>query len=293
MNGVVLMLAKVMVGCRAALACAVPASASASVLSGSETALQGLPLSGTPGVAARSVRSIATVFDSGTGTWATTFTFYGPQSATTQARLYFDLDASPLVPAEPGVGIQAWTDPANPRTTVVYSPSTTRPVATTTFSPDRRSMTITVTGLAGLPLDELDATRLSRGGVLYDGFPAMVLTPPGSQGSAPTVALPSSDRSLRVSSYPALHLRAGTILLKLGSITHPSSSAAFVELDGRIVARSTGINLGETVPAAVPLLVVPGARLPRSGRHAAKLIFVAYSPTGVSTTVTENVNLTT
>ena len=121
------MLAKAVVGCLAALACAIPASASATVLTGSEAALQGLPLSGTPGVPARSVKSIATVFDSSAGTWATTFTFYGPQSAATQAKLYFDLDESPLVRSAPGVGIQAWTDPASPRTTVEYSSSTTRP----------------------------------------------------------------------------------------------------------------------------------------------------------------------
>lgn len=293
MNGVVTMLAKMLVGCLAALACAAPASASASVLGGSETALQGLPLSGTPGVAARSIKSIATVFDNSAGTWTTTFTFYGPQSPATQAKLYFDLDESPLVRSEPGVGIQTWTDPASPRTTVEYSPSTTRPVATTTFSADLESMTITVAGLAGLPLNELDATRLSKSDVFYDGFPAMTLTPAGAQGPPPTVALPSSDRVLRVSSDPALHLRGGTILLKLGSITHPSSSAAFVELDGRLVARSTGINLDEAVPTSVPLLIVPGARLPRSGRHPAKLIFIAYSPTGVSTALTKDVTLTT
>jgi hypothetical protein len=97
---------------------------------------------------------------------------------------------------------------------------------------------------------------------------------------------------LMLAKLVALHLRGGTISLKLGSITHPSSSAAFVELDGKIVARSTGINLSEAVPASVPLLVVPGARLPRTGRHAAKLIFITYTPTGVSATVVENVTLT-
>jgi hypothetical protein len=279
------MLAKILIGCVAVLACAAPAGASAAVLSGIESAPEGLPLSGTPGVAARSVKSIATVFDNEAGTWATTLTFYGPQSPATDAKLYLDLDESPLVQNEPEVGIQAWTNPASPRTTTVgtFTP-TAAPAATTTFSADLRSMTITVSGLAGLPLNDVDTIRLSKGAT-YDEFPSLTLTAPGAQGPAPTVELPSSDRSLRV--------RHDSISLKLGSLTHPSASAAFVELDGKLVARSIGINLGSELPASVSLPVIAGARLPRRGRRTGKLVFITYSPTGVSTTVTKTVTLTT
>jgi hypothetical protein len=279
------MLAKVLVGCVALFACAAPAAASASVLSGIESAPDGLPLSGTPGVAARSVKSIASVFDNQAGTWATTITFYGPQSAATEAKLYLDFDESPLVHNEPEVGIQAWTDPGNARTTTVGTfTATPAPAATTTFSTDLRSMTIVVSGLAGLPLNDLDTIRLSKGAI-YDGFPSLTLAAAGAQGPAPTVDLPSSDRSLRV--------RHGAIALKLGNLTHPSSSAAFVELNGKLIARSIGINLGSALPASVSLPVIAGVRLPRAGRHTAKLIFITYSPTGMSTTVTKQVTLTT
>jgi hypothetical protein len=105
------MLARVIVGCITAAACAAPAVASAAPVSGTETALQGLPYEGTPGVPARSVKSIATAFDSATGTWITTVTFYGAQSASTQAKLHLTLGESSQQPGDPSVGTEVWTDP--------------------------------------------------------------------------------------------------------------------------------------------------------------------------------------
>lgn len=277
------MLARVIVGCVAAAACAAPAIASAAPVSGTETALQGLPYEGTPGTPARSVKSITSTFDSTSGIWTTTLTFYRAQAAATQAKLHLTLGESTQRPDDPSVGTEVWTDPSDPRPTTPSATSAGQPVVAATFSADLRSMTVTVAdpALVGLPLNDLTFPQLSHN-TIYDLFPSMILTPSGDAGPAPSVTLPSSDRSLRV--------RGNAISLKLGTVTHPSSIAAFVEVTGRIVARDAA-GLGAGFPTSLPLGIIRGTRV-ATGRHAAKLIVMVYSPAGVSTTRTEKVVLT-
>lgn len=212
-----------------------PASASAATLSGVETALQGLPPLGTPGVAARSIQSVTTSFDAATGTWTTTVSFYAPQRAATQAVLHLALGSTQRN-ITASAGVQAWTNPASPQTRYFFdqgtSGSTTpsAPRTITTFADDDHAMTIKVhdPALAGQPFDELSLVRLSRGTSRFDLLPAMVLSPPGAHGAPPSLVLPTSNRHL--------HVRHQQVRISLGHITLPVTIAAFLELGEHPIA---------------------------------------------------------
>jgi hypothetical protein len=113
----------------------------------------------------------------------------------------------------------------------------------------------------------------------------MTLSPAGSQGAAPKVVLPTSDKALR--------LRGGEVPIRLGHVSVPSSVAAYVEINGTPVATyATGLA---GIPRTFPLAVLPAGRrlLARSGHHRAKLVVEVYSSTGLLRVVREDTIVTT
>lgn len=267
-----------------------PAGASAAPLGGFESAPQGLPPLGTPGVPARSIRSVATSFDAGTGTWATTVSFYAPQSASTQAVLHLALGSTQRN-ITASAGLQAWTNPASPGTRYFFDAGTSRsltpssPSTTTTFADGNREMTVRVRdpALAGGPFDELSLIRLSRGTSRFDLLPAMVLSPPGAQGPPPRLVLPDSNLHLRVSH--------GQVPIALGRITLPVTIAAFVQLHGRVVA--TYEERLAAKPPSFRLSLLPAARslLPHGATRGGRLVIELYSRTGVSTVLHRQITI--
>jgi hypothetical protein len=254
------------------------AEAADTILLGSQRVPPRLPYLGTPGIAARSVESFLSTFDSTTGVWQSDVSFYGSQSAAAQAKRYLTLGQS-----APGAGsalVALWTNPAAPRPTYALSGgrptgSTPSPVISTFFhGPTGNEVTITVTdpALIGKSFDTT-SLRLSKGNVLYDELPPLTLTP-GGINPFPRVTLPKADRQLRVT--------GNAIPVTIARIPLPISVAAFIEVHGIRVARFS-TSLRDAIPKVFgPLALLPSARalLPR-GRHVAgKLIVLAYRPTG-------------
>jgi|GEM_PF-2880241 hypothetical protein len=269
---------------------ALPASASAVTLSGVETALEGLPPLGTPGVAARSIRSVSSSFDASTGTWTTTVSFYAPQSAATQAAFELSL-GSTRRSITASAGLQAWTNPASPRTRYFFDPGTSgsltpsSPRTTTTFADGDHAMTVQVQdpALVGQPFDELGLIRLSRGTSRFDLLPAMVLAPPGGQGSAPSLALPNSNRHL--------HVRQQQVPIILGHITLPATIAAFVEVRDHPIATYEESLAAKPRSFALSLLSQARSLLPPGATRSGRLVIELYSRTGVSTVLRRQITI--
>jgi hypothetical protein len=254
------------------------AEAADTILFGSQRVPPRLPYLGTPGIAARSVESMLSSFDNTTGVWQSDVSFYGSQSTATQAKLYLTLGQS-----APGAGsalVQLWTNPAAPRPTYALSGTeptgSTPPAVISTFfhGPSRNEITITVTdpALIGRSFGTT-SLRLSRDNVLYDELPPLTLTP-GGINPFPRVTLPKADRHLRVT--------GSAIPVVIARIPLPISAAAFIEVHGIPVARFSTSLRGAIPKVFGPLALLPSARalLPRGTHVAAKLIVLAYRPTG-------------
>jgi len=258
---------------------ALPASASATTVSGVEHALDGLPPLGTPGVAARSVSSVSSSFDDAAGTWTATVTFYAPQSASTEAAFELTLESTSKS-STASAGLKTWTNPASPRPRYFFDAGTagsstpSSPRTTATFADGDRSLTIHVQdpALVGEPFNELGLIRLSRGRARFDLLPAMVLYAPGAQGPAPSLVLPSSDRHL--------HVHGQQVPLTLGRLTLPVTVAAYIEVGGRPIATYEQSLAAKPPTFALSLLPEASSLLPRGKTRRGRLIVELYSKTG-------------
>jgi len=289
---VVLILVLVLVLGVAAGAALVPASSSSPVLSAAESAPEGLPWQGTPGVPARSLASVNSTYDRVRGTWINTATFYAPQSASSAATLYLSLTT---LRGSGFAFVQLHTNPTAPRTGYFLDPGMSSgvrslpgsaPTVSTAFSADRKSVTVRVQdrGLIGKPFDRLGVVRLSKNNLKFDLFPGATLSANGDLGPAPSISLPTSDSALQV--------RGSEIDIELSAVTLPVSIAVFVKIGDRVVAANGTALAGLPRSLAAYLLPIAARLLPRGKQRAGRLIVLLYSDRGRTTVLSRPVTIT-